>query len=600
MINDLIELFTKAYEKYGDKLILDNYKPKSGLYIRINDDYSIDKLIIDKNEPIDKKLYNWFRQMDYYSVLIDMNKPIDPKKKIHSNNYMTLFMKKDIFPTVGDSPLSKEEYRERVTEYFNILKEPSKKLADKASMLLDSVPLDMDVEKLEKNRAYLLNNLDELIQFISQQEFKGYVAIFFNEDINIYRRESFKYLVPRIYNKNDFNVLTDQKVMGLSNSNMGMNDKKPYLKLMSRRYEVPYRIGIDKAIIIKKFFDWLSFQFDNIPYKEFLIPENYDFNSKLVDTWKRNHESACYYLYITKSKEVIIEDYESLPCYMQDITFRLKNIVGIENKEKDKWYRVEDRTLDALYKLELETDYSFFKKRLMKNYFSEPKINQKDFSKNMLNLFTLSKKAFHSFFKKGIENDLAGMIDKISMEIVLEHIRNGEGLRQAARAFNLRIAYLNYFSLGGDKVADKIEVIIKNFEKKISQKEELVTCQSDEEFYFAAGQLAYYIMTRSEAKKKNIDMFEAFMRVKDSKRLKEKLEEMTLTYGHAIDMYNYRFKNSLAMVQGYETEGNFEKYRDLFCAGLLCKNVIYTKKEKEAEVREQEQQEEEEVNENEQ
>src|SRR5699024_10279628 len=130
LINDLLSLFKKSYEKHGDKAILDNYTLKDGLYIRINKDNSKNFLIIkakkDKEGNIDyleeneineknMELYEWFKTRDYYSSLLEMNKAIDPKKKIHSNNYMTLFIKKDNL--LGSNSLSTKEIMERIEQY---------------------------------------------------------------------------------------------------------------------------------------------------------------------------------------------------------------------------------------------------------------------------------------------------------------------------------------------------------------------------------------------------------------------------------------------------------------------------------------------------
>ena len=41
MIYDLLEVFRKEYEIKGDKLILDNYVLKDGLYVKVNDDESM-------------------------------------------------------------------------------------------------------------------------------------------------------------------------------------------------------------------------------------------------------------------------------------------------------------------------------------------------------------------------------------------------------------------------------------------------------------------------------------------------------------------------------------------------------------------------------
>ena len=39
--------------------------------------------------------YKYFKQLDYLSRLINTQKPIDSKKVIHSNNYLSFFIKKD-------------------------------------------------------------------------------------------------------------------------------------------------------------------------------------------------------------------------------------------------------------------------------------------------------------------------------------------------------------------------------------------------------------------------------------------------------------------------------------------------------------------------
>ncbi|MBD3839233.1 MAG: hypothetical protein IE878_02455, partial [Epsilonproteobacteria bacterium] len=38
MINDVLEVFKKEYKKYGDKLILDNYILKDGLYVKVDNE----------------------------------------------------------------------------------------------------------------------------------------------------------------------------------------------------------------------------------------------------------------------------------------------------------------------------------------------------------------------------------------------------------------------------------------------------------------------------------------------------------------------------------------------------------------------------------
>ncbi len=60
---------------------------------------------------------------------------------------------------------------------------------------------------------------------------KDYCKLFFvweNEDKTraVYQQEGLRYLLPNLYNSNDFNRKQDGKILGLPNNNMGMNSKK--------------------------------------------------------------------------------------------------------------------------------------------------------------------------------------------------------------------------------------------------------------------------------------------------------------------------------------------------------------------------------------
>ncbi|MBA7589612.1 hypothetical protein ES708_31699 [subsurface metagenome] len=269
MLKDLVKIFEKSYKKYGDKIILDRYELKSGLYMKIeksgkfNDQNMMivkkrDKKIkntykTQEDEYINKniELYRWFKHRDYYSNLLDMNKPIDPKKKIHSNNYLTFFIKKETF-----LELSSVNLKERIKIYFDILSNFKKKYSDKKSkILLENINTVVDKEKLNKNKLFLIQNLKLLTEEIKKKskEFKNYIKIFFDneQELDFYRNEYNKYLIPRIFNKNDFNEIIHNKIFGLSNSNMGMNSKKPFLELKSMKCRVPYRITIKNALFFK-------------------------------------------------------------------------------------------------------------------------------------------------------------------------------------------------------------------------------------------------------------------------------------------------------------------------------------------------------------
>lgn len=93
MIYDLLEVFNKEYELKGDKLILDNYQLKDGVYLRIDHINQSCEVFLKSSKKVKKdgqnetehyfknrqgelknQEYDWFKQRDYFSNVIDTGK----------------------------------------------------------------------------------------------------------------------------------------------------------------------------------------------------------------------------------------------------------------------------------------------------------------------------------------------------------------------------------------------------------------------------------------------------------------------------------------------------------------------------------------------
>lgn len=222
MVNDLLQIFKNA--KNMEKAVLDNYIPKDGTYFRLDKDNTIKRLTIKRNQTEQNELYQWFKEADYYSDLVDMNKPVDTTKKIHSNNYYTVFMKCDILPEVGtnkEKALTKEQLEEALDRYFNtFLEETKDKKVKKIMEIINLEEIDRQELAICKNR--IKETIPQIIREIAENNLadKNYVKIFIEEDRKDYQREGNRYLYPRIFNKNDYNIELNGEIWGLSNNNM--------------------------------------------------------------------------------------------------------------------------------------------------------------------------------------------------------------------------------------------------------------------------------------------------------------------------------------------------------------------------------------------
>lgn len=607
----------KAAVQKNENIILDNFKCKDGLYIRLNESIPFEitegnYLIINNKKDEVKKidLINWFKERDYCSVILndDTNKAIDlPAKKIHSTNLFTYYIKKDICPMGGKTPIEMNKLKELTYGYFEKLKLAEDKFLDiyTRSGYIDVKPKKEDKEeflqkyfseeikyirsqerlnKIEEHKKYILNNLDEIVELINsfgkEHEFSGYIKLFFDNEIYDYRMESRIYTIPRIFNVNDYNIFVDDSIMGLPSNNITTNSKKPYLLLKTMQCNVPYRATSKDVETTKNYFEWLMTQGK---FKEIKV----DYNHKFDGTDAHKKDEAYYVIHLNKNAE--IDDFDNVPFDLPKLDFKLENVLRITEKlNKDD--KNSERVLVASKYI---NNYDELQKKFFEYFFNnriqgyikdlEPSISSNEFTGQMRALFMYSRDALNDFFSKGVRISLKMIINKLTIELVeeeLKHTVQGFNFDRVSRAYNLRISLLKYFEdRRGRELADKVRFNMENLRTKLSS-DELVICENDEEFYFTAGQLAYYLLSQSESDRKNFGIFEPILNAKDSNQLKRRLQEIFAVYKHAVLISNIKFKNAMSMVMGYETEAKIKDYmKDMLLAGLLANNIFYVKKE---------------------
>ncbi|MBW9158406.1 hypothetical protein [Clostridium tagluense] len=405
MIKDMVKPFKEAL--VDDKnIVLDNYRLKDGLYIKLDVNKPIEiceeNFIIVNNKEKDKgidgteikkpELYKWFREMDYYSVILneDTNKCIDlPAKKILSTNQMTFFMKKDKCPVIGKATngkpvIKKEKLLELIEKYFDKLMlsenkfmeiyENSKytkgtlKNAEKEEFLktyfkeqIEYIRTEQRIKSIEENKRFILENFDGIIdsikEFMERYPFNGYIKIFLDYKKEMYEMESQVYTIPRIFNVNDYNLFIDGKILGLPSNNITTNTKKPYLLLKTMQTNAPYRVKVGEVQNAKNFFEWLAIQGK---FKEIKLDYNYKFNGT------DSHKNGKSYLSIHLNKKSEIDEFDNIPFSGSKLNFILYNALNIEERidKKDK------NSLKVPIKNEHIKDYGILQQRFSEYFFN--------------------------------------------------------------------------------------------------------------------------------------------------------------------------------------------------------------------------------------
>lgn len=574
MLKDCLEVFKNKLDD-KDRLILDEYVLSDGTYVIVSPKEDRFEMLEPINIKFDKKSKEVDRSNNYYEKLcfyeynsyyLESNKAIKDKN-IFSNNYLTFFIKKE-------SIYAGKITNDVIDSYFSILENPylkypkSKAKSHEAYKNIEKELGPIDIEKLEKHKKWIKENIYELAE---KYKGKDYLKIFFEADNEEYIREGKRYFIPNIYNSSDYNKKIKDKILGLPNNNMGMNSKKPFLENKTRSEKVPYLIDSDEVMLQKKFFDFLLNKANLGKVNIYLNDEEIIANEN-GKTLERGFNGI--FLRIKKGKELEIQGSDIITNYRPKLMkmFNYKNILGdsIEEKSQEFYCEFNDRK-----DMEKVLDTVLFSKYLINNYFNEAKdISIKDdvLKSNLL----MGRDAIFNWLYKGYKNGIDKVLSKISINLIKGSIDKGN-FKKAKDQFNLRWSFEEYFN-GGINMADIVYEMQINLRNKINSNDiEKIT--SDDEFYFAIGQLVNYLLSLSKSKNKTQSLINPFINAKSNEIIKEKLRALYLKYNYVIEQKSKRFNNLYGMILSYNPSGKVNQ--DMILAGYLKSSLIYEKDNKE-------------------
>ena len=561
-----------------DRLVLDTYTPADGTYLIMEEveegfkekeilEVKLDKKTTELNITDEER-----RRVSYYdynSKLVDMNKPIDNKKVIQSNNYLSFWIKKE---SLSNGKLTEE----RIEYYFEILSDPYKKYSSPKNKelyaLVEEEVGEINQAKLEKIKKWLVSNIFNLPLDLTG---KDYLKIFFICEGTSFEKEGRRYILPNIYNKNDYNISDGENILGLPYENMGLNTKKPYLENKSRKISIPMLMDTKEIMIRKKFFDYLWNQASSGKYNIY-----FDIKTNRIDAFdfntSPNSNFTGYFIRIRKDKnEAAILDMDTITSYIPELEkpIIMENIIGVDSdKLKDHYYGKMTKLREIRNIINIE----FFSKFLIPNFFTEAEkisINDSVLKESIL----LSRNYLFNWFFKGYEDGLAPIIDKVSLNLIKNSITQNH-LDKVQHQFNLRAALLEYFRGGNRKMADVIKDIHDSLRQKISS-EDYESIYSDEEYYYAVGQLVRYFISLNKAAKKYHSLFNPFLNIKSNKLLREKLGVFFKKYNYAIMVSHAKFNNLYSLILSYPLKPDTPINQDYMIAGYISKNLVYEKKE---------------------
>ena len=599
MTYDLIQTIKQIFK--DDKVVLDSYKMDAGYYYLAKKNGTLQRLIVNRdNDSDDYELYKYLKVRDFYSKCLN-NKPINSgykeviknvtysmkNKQIHSNNAYTLFFKNtsvDGLCIDCNDSFSYEIFEKGINQYYKSLEKLGS--SKKEKILLSEFYNKGELENA-KNRmrdAFSLVYSD----FMKEKKTKEtWIKIFLEEDYNEYLRVANIYLTLKLFNKNDKNMNINGKIYGMNNYNYALDSKKPYLELKSTPYKIGSMISKENISILNNIYKWLYS--NGISITLLKIPVGWNFMGTATEKEDILNKNI-YLIKVANNKGVArIDDFQYVTNFSTKIEpdFIIKDVIRKVGN---------DFTLQNIYELEFYTsniwiakNNKFCKNYLKESYYDfESNISKSSVIPNWKKDFLRDYTAmFFDFFQKRDETNFIHNLDKSGIHLIentiideLKTINKNNRMNpfNSINTMNLWIAYKKYFCKEGE--VDE-EMKINNIQEeclKIFQGNKEI--QTDEQYYFFAGQIAFYFLTRNKGEKLTQDMTSPFIRAGNLKKLRDELRILYQKYNYDIKLLDSKFNNIFSQLLLHEPETYVKDNKDLILAGMLSSNMFNIEKNK--------------------
>lgn len=586
MTYDLLYTF-KNYFK-DNKVVLDTYKMEDGIYFLAKEDDIIGKLVVEKGEPDNSELYEYLKEKEFFSKCFISNKVLNTEckgtnykttKKIYSNNIYTLFFKNDncagFTNILGDKTMPNDIFEEIIKKYYEALKNLGNNKKEKK--LIQERYSDEEINVYREKMIKLFRQISKVFTEEDKAKKSTWVKIFIDKSNNEYERVGNIYNITRLFNNNDYNVKYDDEIFGANNYNFGCNSKKPYLELKTTPFKVGSLVSIRNIDVMNKIYLWLY----NNGINESVLKLPVDWEFKGIPQSEQNISNKDLFILKVNGNNGVakIEDFDYKSSFNTEIRpftckdymrhkendFTTSNIYGLEWYTNNTW--ISNTSKDNKRNYIRESYYDFEKKKISKSLIA-------NWKKELLQKYS---QAFFYLFQREERNIFLQNLDNIASEVVERTLVDDLNLgikftNNSKRAMNLWIAFKDYFNEKGESEEMKLNNIQEKCKNIVLEGNNIET---DEEYYFLMGQVAYYLLSRSKASKLTQDVTEPFIKAANITVLKKELRDLYEKYNYDIYLKDKRFNNVFSQILVQEPESVVRKNKNIILAGMLSNNLFY-------------------------
>lgn len=616
--------FVETLEEQAPDLFEEGAKLKEGIYVALDIGLEDGKYIlknVDETGNILKEDIGLFTKKDdltpffekcrkvlHSSNPIDKNKTFNPNLKIFNvtcSPYAVGFTKKGILNNI-------EKTRKDGTTVGKegILSELSKQYLKKAEEYTEEGQSNLCFNAF---KSWLIENFWELIDKIGFDGLKdAYVVVFFLKEVPIeqYKKPYLKYIDENVFNKAEFNTTFQDIIYGVSNNLNTFNDKKRFLKHQSASFKFNYRIQVEDAQLVWKFYQLSQNKQLPNPLPIFVDQDEANLNADVVKLFNddgtagyseiirsllnlRNTNLQNFYLLYIQKRQIIDIDFVPVFKYtLKDKTgsdFVIKEIFGSEPTE------YFNSKTHSIFNFQFEVINPIFNKQLIQKtkagslwikYFDDleikPDYGLTDVIYNLLYKF---RKAWYNFIYKSKQNEITmTMIDEMFRDSIFDDLRHDDELKKTAQIrkkislwFGLQPLFDNNFKM--NNMANKT-VELQTKLREIAQTES-IHIETDDEFAFAAGQIIWKLLIQSESANRSHALLEPFLQKTEPTLFKHAIASTFNMYKYKFALYpnKYEFDKLFSEVMGYIPYNmNMKEHLPMILAGYFSASIF--KKEK--------------------
>lgn len=616
MVRELINLFQSAKQQHP-QLFSNSYAFKEGIYVRLEVDKPFSQqipnlqqetMIVTKKgdtqdiggNPISPQQKQWFQFRDINGEVLnnDSNKYLDlPNRLIASVVPTAFFMKKDVL--LGTKPvggakvcLTPSVIQQRLQDYYSqklsvpgVLEQWDKLVPKKQSLdfnqsypdIMQYLHSQTRQDIFDDCEKWITTELISVISWIEKQNFGNYVRLFFDyadpkkqQTVqNNVETDYQLYVLPKLFNKNDFNVIVNNQILGYPMFQNSLNDDKPFKKGLDRHTSAPVLAPLSDMNGQKEFYDWLQ-------VKPYFTPIS------LTEIQDQNNSGIHGQRFVLKNTDGI-EDMDYIPFDKREVfALSIPNYLYVTFPSgKTPISKIVGKDAFQSFYHQL-----FFNKKVGKNYLKEePKQQGRDFTSNMVNHFYNMNHGMFDFFEKDYEETWKSCFTDPTRQLFFELFkRPNTSYETWIEGLYIFFSMREYF---GDERVEKLRTFIdKLYQQKFPAfKNDPTTynIENEDEFFFLAGQLAMYLVSQSKALESKYDVLEPIFRCNKVDRLTDQLKFLFETYKHEIFLGHKKFNALFHSILAFSRDENMQhvkidgKNQDWLLAGIFGQNVLYMK-----------------------